>query len=97
MIKCLNCGDEFSYGRKIWCCHSTFFGIIFIENRNDHKWNCNKLSNINDSKEMLKDNISELIVIDNQKPINYNWNCETSLRFKGQKELIEGDHLLIYE
>jgi len=41
MIKCEECGDEFSYGRKIKCCKSIDFGVIFLGNRKDHKWNCN--------------------------------------------------------
>ncbi len=40
MIKCEECGDEFSYGRKINCCNSIFFGMIFSENKIDHNWNC---------------------------------------------------------
>jgi hypothetical protein len=41
MIKCEECRDEFSYGRKINCCNSVFFGVIFTGAKEDHKWNCN--------------------------------------------------------
>lgn len=41
MIKCEECGDEFSYGRKINCCKSVYFGVIFSGNKDHHKWNCN--------------------------------------------------------
>ena len=97
MIKCLTCREEFSYGRKIYCCHSTYFGIIFTEKRKDYKWNCNSLMNIKVSKSIAKKDTSEITVIDSKKPINYNWNCEASLRFKNQKDLIERNYILIYE
>ncbi|MFX0006514.1 MAG: hypothetical protein ACFFA7_14175 [Promethearchaeota archaeon] len=41
MIKCEECGDEFSYGRKINCCKSVYFGKIFSNCIKDYKWNCN--------------------------------------------------------
>ncbi|MFX0004923.1 MAG: hypothetical protein ACFE9C_09485 [Candidatus Hodarchaeota archaeon] len=41
MIKCDECGEEFSFGRKINCCKSTHFGVIFTGIRKDYKWNCN--------------------------------------------------------
>ncbi|MFX0022453.1 MAG: hypothetical protein ACFE9S_08995 [Candidatus Hermodarchaeota archaeon] len=41
MLKCEECGDEFSYGRKINCCKSIYFGMIFSNRKKDHKWNCN--------------------------------------------------------
>ena len=41
MLKCEECGDEFSYGRKINCCKSIYFGKIFTNSKKDHKWNCN--------------------------------------------------------
>ncbi|MBY9020839.1 MAG: hypothetical protein KGD67_07265 [Candidatus Lokiarchaeota archaeon] len=44
IIKCKECGIEFTYGCKI--CHvcgdnTLFFGAIFNDNRSEHKWNCN--------------------------------------------------------
>jgi len=43
IIKCPDCGIEYSYGRNI--CHicgdtKIFFGTIFKDDRTDHKWNC---------------------------------------------------------
>ncbi|MHA2288437.1 MAG: hypothetical protein ACXABG_06590 [Promethearchaeota archaeon] len=43
IIKCPDCGIEYSYGRNI--CHkcgdtSIFFGTIFKGDRTDRKWNC---------------------------------------------------------
>ncbi len=97
MIKCQNCGEEFSYGRKISCCHSTYFGIIFNGVRIFHKWNCNTLMSIKESNEALEEDFSEVSIIDDQKPTNYNWNCKTPLRLEKQNELIERDYVLIYE
>lgn len=41
MIKCDECGEEFSYGRKINCCKSIYFGQIFNASKREHKWNNN--------------------------------------------------------
>jgi hypothetical protein len=43
IIKCKECGIEYTYGRKI--CHvygdnTLFFGAIFNDTRSGHKWNC---------------------------------------------------------
>ena len=43
IIKCENCGIEYSYGRNV--CHkcgdnTLFFGAIFREERTEHKWSC---------------------------------------------------------
>lgn len=43
IIKCPECGIEYSYGRNI--CHicgdtKIFFGAMFKDDRTDHKWNC---------------------------------------------------------
>ncbi|MFX1568873.1 MAG: hypothetical protein ACFFCV_10970 [Promethearchaeota archaeon] len=97
MIKCLNCDEAFSYGRKICCCHSTYFGNIFNENRREHKWNCDSLMNIKVNNEILKKDNSEINVIDFERPFHYDWNCETSLRLTNQRELIERAYVLIYE
>ena len=96
MIKCLNCGEEFSYGRKI-CCHSTYSGIIFNKKRIEHKWNCNIPIHIKMHSKILEEEISDIHIIEIQKPRNYNWNCETSFRIQNQKDLIERDYFLIYE
>ena len=97
MIKCLKCGDKFSYGRKICCCNSTYFGTIFIGNKKDHNWNCNIFGTKNKSYEPSIEEISELNIIEKEIPIFYNWNCETSIRCKNQKDGIEKDYVLIYE
>jgi hypothetical protein len=62
MIKCLDCGNEFSYGRKIFCCSSTHFGMIFNENKKHYKWNCHTIITIN------KDDKSSKMII-NQKEL----------------------------
>ena len=51
--------------------------------------------NIKVSSDILDEDLSEVSVIDYQKPVNHNWNCETPLRFKNK--LIEKDYVLIYE
>ena len=43
IIKCKECGIEYTYGRKI--CHvcgdnTLFFGAILNNNGSEHKWNC---------------------------------------------------------
>jgi hypothetical protein len=44
MIKCPECGIEYSYGRNL--CHACenktiFHGSIFFEQRKEYAWNCN--------------------------------------------------------
>ena len=43
ILKCPDCGIEYSYGRSI--CHicgdtKIFFGAMFKAKRTDYKWNC---------------------------------------------------------
>lgn len=76
MIKCKECGKEYSYGRKIFCCNSTYFGIIFEDNRKIHNWNIiyllkRKKPNLNHTGE-----ISELNSLKKNLPILNNWNLE---------------------
>jgi len=97
MIKCLKCGEEFSYGRKICCCNSTYFGMIFNENKKNRKWNCHTIMISNNSYESFIEDFPEKRIVDYEHPIDYNWNCETSMRFKIQKDLLERDYVLIYE
>ena len=97
MIKCLICGDEFSYGRKISCCNTTYFGMIFNKNRKNRKWNCLTKLSINRSYESFIDSFPEKKIIKNEPPSKYNWNCETSMRFKNHQELLERKYVLIYE
>lgn len=95
MIRCEICGEEFSYGRKISCCKSIHFGIIFSAYKKDHKWNCNP--------EIIKMEYSDIypreiikVIIDNT-PISYDWNCETSKRFNLQENIEMRDHIIFYE
>ena len=97
MIKCLKCGDEFSYGRKICCCNSTYFGMIFNDKKKNHKWNCNTAMTSHIPADSSEEDISEISIIDYEKPIYYDWNCETSMRFKNLKGFVEKDYALIYE
>jgi len=97
MIKCHNCGEEFSYGRKICCCNSIFFGMIVNENKKNHKWNCDTMNTINNSYESFVEDFPDKDIVDYEHPIDYNWNCETSMRLKIQKDLLERDYVLIYE
>ncbi|UCC18575.1 MAG: hypothetical protein JSV62_10745 [Promethearchaeota archaeon] len=97
MIKCLKCGDEFSYGRKISCCNSTYFGTIYYDKKKDYRWNCNiPLIKSESDKPIIKD-FSDLNITEKEVQISYSWNCETSRRFKIQEEMIEKDYPIIYE
>jgi hypothetical protein len=97
LIKCLECGDEFSYGRKITCCNSTYFGKIFNNIKKDYQWNCYKSMSIKVFNKSLVKEIPEIIVLDKGIAINYDWNCDPSLRIKIQKNMEEYDYILIYE
>ena len=60
MIKCLNCGDVFSYGRKINCCSSTYFGEIFNNIKKNYQWNCYSSISIKASDKSLIKEIPEI-------------------------------------
>jgi len=50
LIKCPNCGAEYSYGRII--CHLCdnsiiFFGTIFGKKRKNYQWNCDTIKKKN--------------------------------------------------
>lgn len=97
MIKCLECGDEFSYGRKICCCNSIYFGMIFSDKKIDHKWNCStNIPNYN----IIESRISEILetnVIEDENPVHYNWNCETPMIFKKQRDMEIKEYIIMYE
>lgn len=97
MIKCEECGEEFSYGRKISCCNSIHFGMIFSASKKDHKWNCNPDIINYESFELYTKEILEMLVVDDEEPIYYDWNCETSKRFKRQKNMEIKGYVILYE
>ena len=97
MIKCLEYGDEFSYGRKICCCKSFYFGMIFKDKKIDHKWNCiTNITNYNPFESLIPE-ISETNIVEDEKPVHYNWNCETPIIVKKQKDIEMKDYIIIYE
>ena len=97
MIKCSECGDEFSYGRKICCCKSIYFGMIFRDKKTDHKWNCNTNIISYSPSEPLITEISEFNIIEDESPVNYNWNCATALVLKKYKDMEMKDFVFNYE
>ncbi|MFW9826463.1 MAG: hypothetical protein ACFFEY_02465 [Candidatus Thorarchaeota archaeon] len=76
MIKCKECGKEFSNGRKITCCISTHFGLIFEDNRKSHNWNIKYLLKKNKLNLNHTGEISELNSLKKHIPILNNWNLE---------------------
>lgn len=85
MLKCSECGNEFSYGRKINCCNSIFFGMIFTDNKKDHKWNCITNMSNSESSELHLNGISKMSFVDDKNPNKYNWNCNYSSRNRHKK------------
>ncbi len=71
MIKCEECGAEFSYGRKINCCKSVHFGKIFSSKMNEHRWNCNPGLINYKSVDIHIEKIFEMVVVDDDVPIQY--------------------------
>ena len=60
IIKCNECGIEYSYNRNI--CHACgdntlFFGAIFGVDRSEHKWNC-----------VLGDDCIEILIEESELP-----------------------------
>ena len=86
MIKCPECREDFSYGRKISCCNSIHFGAIFeIEGKiegNKYQWNCSRIgtksSNISRQKLSLN-KILKMREVDKEKKNGYQWNCVSFL------------------
>lgn len=87
MIKCTECRKKFSYGRKISCCSSTFFGMIFLDNKNDHIWNCITPISKSESSELNLNGISRTSFMDDKNPRKYNWNCNYYGRNQHKKDL----------
>ncbi|MFW9972025.1 MAG: hypothetical protein ACFFDF_17680 [Candidatus Odinarchaeota archaeon] len=97
MIKCKECGEEFSYGRKINCCKSVYFGKIFSSSKNDHNWNC-RLNNIKlYTAELNTNKTFEIRFVNDDEPAHYNWNCENDDRFTCQKNMEMKDQSILYE
>lgn len=107
MIKCPECEEEFSYGRKI--CHlcadnSIFFGSIFQEVKKDYKWNsnttiaCYKLTTADlECIETHIHDISEKSEIEKEELNYYGWNCETEIRINNEIDKQVKNHILIFE
>jgi hypothetical protein len=82
MMKCPECREEFSYGRRISCCNSIHFGAIFEDEGNHYQWNCNRIriksSNISYQK-LISNKILEMKEVNKEKRNSYQWNCVSFL------------------
>jgi hypothetical protein len=58
MVKCPECGEEYSLGRIIYhCCesHEICHGVIWEKERISRAWNCNPIDKYNEPKPQYKD------------------------------------------
>jgi len=105
MIECPECGEEYSYGRKIsHTCknNSITFGKIFELEHQSHNWNCDVSMACMDllkSELDLIDSIAEGIThkekLENDK---YDWNVFTAIRFdKTEMNEKKINHFLRFE
>lgn len=91
LINCPDCGEEYSYGRKI--CHtcksnSIHFGRIFEKEQKECRWNCNTalacfklMDNELNAVESVIDNTLESSDLEIKIENNHEWNCDTAIRF----------------
>ncbi|MFX1411441.1 MAG: hypothetical protein ACFFA6_13905 [Promethearchaeota archaeon] len=106
LIRCPECEEKFSYGRKI--CHickdnSIFFGKIFQEDKRDYKWNCNiamtcysLLTTELESIESRIGDISKINQAEMKEQKEYDWNCKPTEKIFDEIDK-EEEFLLIYE
>ncbi|MHA2283362.1 MAG: hypothetical protein ACXAC5_21185 [Promethearchaeota archaeon] len=105
MIECPECGDRYSYGRRIshtCTSNSITFGKIFELETQGHKWNCD---NAMACLDLLKSNLDTVGSIaedmdHNEKLENYenNWNILTTIRFdKTEMNEKKINHFLRFE
>jgi hypothetical protein len=82
MIKCPECREHFSYGRKISCCNSIHFGAIFKAEGKNYQWNCSRIGtkSSNISRQKLSSNkILKMREVGKEKKNNSQWNCVSFL------------------
>lgn len=108
LMRCLECEEKFSYGRKI--CHicqdnSIFFGTIFQEDKRDYKWNCNTaitcyrlLTTELESIESCISDISKINQAEIKERKQYDWNCRSTEKVIDKIDKKEEEEfLLIYK
>jgi hypothetical protein len=105
IIKCSECGIEYSYGRNI--CHkcdnkTIFFGSLLHQYRSYHNWNCEDshvcletpLTQIRGVQHIIDDNKNnEIILIET---LHHKWNCSEELQLS-DNELKRPSCLYMYE
>lgn len=97
LIKCPDCGEEYSYGRKIChkCkCNSIHFGRIFENGQKEYKWNCNVamacfelMENELESLESVIDKTVDSSELEMKVVTHYEWNCDTAIRFNNHIQI----------
>jgi hypothetical protein len=103
LIECPECGEKYSYGRKI--CHicgeiSLPFGKLLVSDIKARKWNCDTsmacmelLSSDLDTAESV---VKEVPHLEKLERTEYEWNQISSIRYNNEQ--IDGKNkLLIYE
>jgi hypothetical protein len=97
MIRCPECGIEYSYGRNL--CHACdnniiFHGSIFFEQRKEYAWNCN-CTDIKATKPSKKE-FPSFLKQEQEITILHPWNSLDSFSYEFFP-LIEKKSNLLYE
>lgn len=103
MIKCFDCGEEYSYGRRILHICKTGsipFGRLFETECTTHKWNCDTtmacfelLENELDTIETIVKEIPREEILERT---DYKWNEISTIKFNNS-EVDRKKGLLVYE
>ncbi|MFX0081869.1 MAG: hypothetical protein ACFE94_08960 [Candidatus Hodarchaeota archaeon] len=103
LIECPECGEKYSYGRKI--CHVCEgnllpFGTLFDSDRKARRWNCETVlacieilsSNLDTTETIVKD----VPHLEKLEKTDYKWNQVSTIKYNNEQ--IDGKNkLLIYE
>ena len=103
MIKCFECGEEYSYGRNIYHnCEgkSLTFGKIFEPAQKTYRWNCNTAMTCLDLMTSEVDRIETIVKepphLEKLEKTDYKWNEISTIQYN-KIEIDRKKGLLIYE
>jgi hypothetical protein len=103
LIECPECGEKYSYGRKI--CHicegiSLPFGKLLVPDIKTRKWNCDTamacMELLSSDLDTVESIVKEIPYVEKLERTEYEWNQISTIRY--HNEQLDGKNkLLIYE
>ncbi|MFX1531827.1 MAG: hypothetical protein ACFFBC_11995 [Promethearchaeota archaeon] len=103
LIECPECGEKYSYGRKIChICEGTTlpFGKLLIPENKERRWNCDTtmacMELLTSDLETVESIVKEVPHLEKLERTEYEWNQFSTIRYNNEQ--IDGKNkLLIYE